>query len=70
MIFALAWLGFAFTVLGSFMLAFERWQGWVAFIIANVFWAIVALSTGQIPLLAQMCVLTIPALLGVRKASK
>jgi hypothetical protein len=70
MIFALAWAGFAFTVLGSFLLVGDRREGWVAYIVANVLWGIVALSTGQIPLLAQMCVLTIPALLGVRKAKR
>ncbi len=64
------WLGFAFTVAGSFLLAFDKWQGWIAFVIANIFWAIAALATGQIALLAQMAVLMIPALLGVRKSVK
>jgi hypothetical protein len=68
MITILAWAGFAFTLAGSTLLAFDKWQGWLAFILANAFWAIVALSTGQIPLLAQMCCLMIPALLGVRNS--
>ncbi len=70
MITLLAWSGFLFTVLGSFLLAFGRWQGWLSFVIANILWAIVALSTGQIPLLAQMAVLMIPALLGVRNSAR
>jgi nicotinamide riboside transporter PnuC len=70
MIIILAWAGFAFTVLGSFLLAGDRKEGWVSYIVANILWAIVALSTGQIPLLAQMCVLTIPALLGVRNSGR
>ena len=70
MILVLAWAGFSFTVIGSFLLAFDRWQGWLAFLIANALWAIVALSTGQIPLLAQMAVLMIPALLGVRNSAR
>lgn len=68
MIELLGWLGFGFTVAGSFMLAFDKWQGWLAFILANAFWAAVAMATGQIPLLAQMTCLMIPALLGVRKS--
>lgn len=70
MTFVFAWLGFTFTVFGSFLLAFDRWQGFIAFIIANIFWGIVALATGQTALLAQMAVLMIPALLGVRNGSK
>jgi hypothetical protein len=68
MILAVAWLGFAFTVAGSFLLAFDKWQGWLAYILANALWAFVALATGQIPLLAQMVVLMIPALVGVRNS--
>lgn len=63
-----AWLGFLFTLTGSALLAFDKWQGWLCFILANAFWAIVALATGQIPLLAQMCALMIPALVGVRNS--
>jgi hypothetical protein len=70
MIIILAWSGFLFTVAGSFLLAFDKWQGWLAYIIANSLWGIVALSTGQIPLLAQMAVLMIPALLGVRNSRR
>ena len=64
----LPWVGFCFTIAGSFMLAFDKWQGWLAFMIANVLWSLVALATGQIALLAQMIILTIPALIGIRKA--
>jgi hypothetical protein len=70
MIDILSWGGFLFTVAGSFMLSFDRWQGWLAFIIANALWAMVALGTGQIPLLAQMAVLMIPALVGVRNSAR
>jgi len=70
MIDLLSWIGFAFTVAGSFMLAFGKWQGFLAFILANAFWGFVALGTGQIPLLAQMCCLMIPALIGVRNSVK
>ena len=68
MIDLLAWLGFFFTVAGSTLLAFERWQGWLAFIVANALWGCVAIATGQVQLLAQMTVLMIPALVGVRNS--
>ena len=67
----LPWVGFCFTIAGSFMLAFGKWQGFIAFMIANILWALVALATGQIALLAQMIVLNIPAMVGIiRKAAK
>jgi len=70
MIDLLSWIGFIFTLTGSALLAFDKWQGWLAFILANAFWGFVALGTGQIPLLAQMCCLMIPALIGVRNSVK
>jgi hypothetical protein len=68
MIEVLAWLGFVLTLTGSTLLAFDKWQGWLAFMLANGFWAFFAIATGQIPLLAQMSCLMIPALLGVRNS--
>ena len=68
MIYILSWLGFVFTLVGSTLLAFDKWQGWLSFMLANAFWSIVALATGQVPLLAQMLCLMIPALVGVRNS--
>lgn len=66
----IAWLGFSFTLIGASLLAFNKPQGWYAFLLANLFWSIFALSTANVPLLAQMGLLTITSIIGIRNAPR